>query len=126
MAANTTPDPIDVHVGAKIRVRRKQLGMSQSALAESLGLTFQQVQKYERGANRVSASMLFKTSQKLEAPVSYFFEGLDGQSSSEHGSIEDLKALKAMSAVPAVALITELPRETQVLLGGLIKALVKE
>lgn len=126
MAAKYDPDPIDIHVGAKIRVRRKQLGISQSALAETLGLTFQQVQKYERGSNRVSASMLFKTSQKLESPVSYFFEGLDGQSTSEHGSVEDLKALKAMSAVPAVALITELPRGSQVLLNGLIKALVKQ
>jgi len=125
MGAKYDPDPIDIHVGAKIRVRRKQLGISQTGLADTLGLTFQQVQKYERGANRVSASMLFKTSQKLEAPVSYFFEGLDGQSSSEHGSVEDLKALKAMSAVPAIAFITELPRETQVLLGGLIKALIK-
>ena len=125
MAAKYDPDPIDIHVGAKIRVRRKQLGISQSALAETLGLTFQQVQKYEKGSNRVSASMLYKTGKKLDAPVAYFFEGLDGQSSSEHGTAEDLKALKAMSAVPAVALITELPRESQVLLNGLIKVLSK-
>lgn len=65
MAAKYDPDPIDIHVGAKIRVRRKQLGISQSALAETLGVTFQQVQKYEKGSNRVSASMLYKQEKSL-------------------------------------------------------------
>jgi transcriptional regulator with XRE-family HTH domain len=69
MAANESPDPIDIEVGARIRVRRKFLSLSQSALAEALGLTFQQVQKYERGANRVSASMLVKIAAKLETSV---------------------------------------------------------
>jgi transcriptional regulator with XRE-family HTH domain len=69
MAANETPDPIDIEVGARIRVRRKYLSLSQSALAQALGLTFQQVQKYERGANRVSASMLVKIAAKLETTV---------------------------------------------------------
>jgi transcriptional regulator with XRE-family HTH domain len=69
MAANDAPDPIDIEVGARIRVRRKYLSLSQSALAEALGLTFQQVQKYERGANRVSASMLVKIAVKLETSV---------------------------------------------------------
>lgn len=70
------PNPVDVHVGSRIRLRRKILGMSQEKLAEKLGLTFQQVQKYERGANRVSASKLYQTAQALQAPISYFFEGL--------------------------------------------------
>jgi transcriptional regulator with XRE-family HTH domain len=69
MAVNDSPDPIDVEVGARIRVRRKYLSLSQSALAEALGLTFQQVQKYERGANRVSASMLVRIAAKLETSV---------------------------------------------------------
>ena len=69
MAANEAPNPIDVEVGARIRVRRKYLSLSQSALAEALGLTFQQVQKYERGANRVSASMLVKIAAKLDTTV---------------------------------------------------------
>lgn len=72
-----TPHPIDVHVGARVRMRRKLLGFSQEKLADQLGLTFQQVQKYERGANRVSASKLYEIGQALDAPVSYFFEGLD-------------------------------------------------
>jgi len=70
------PNPIDKHVGARIRERRKSLQMSQEKLAEHLGLTFQQVQKYERGANRVSASKLYEIAQALKASVSFFFEHL--------------------------------------------------
>jgi transcriptional regulator with XRE-family HTH domain len=67
---------VDMHVGARVRMRRRFLGVSQQALAGRLGITFQQVQKYERGANRVSASKLYEIARALEAPVSYFFEGL--------------------------------------------------
>lgn len=69
-------DPIDVHVGAAMRTRRKRVGCSQQSLAEHLGLTFQQVQKYEHGTNRCSASMLFRIAERLEVQVGYFFEGL--------------------------------------------------
>lgn len=71
------PNPIDRHVGLRIRMRRKELGISQERLAESIGLTFQQVQKYERAANRVSASKLWEMSRALSASISYFYEGLD-------------------------------------------------
>lgn len=67
------PNPIDLYVGTKIRARRKVLGISQEKLADSLGLTFQQVQKYERGANRVSASKLYETAKTLQVSVSHFF-----------------------------------------------------
>jgi len=70
------PNPIDRHVGLRIRMRRKELGISQEKLAESIGLTFQQVQKYERAANRVSASKLWEMSRALTANISYFYEGL--------------------------------------------------
>lgn len=70
------PDPIDVHVGSQLRSRRIELGLSQEKLGEALGLTFQQVQKYERGANRVSASRLFEMGQVLNVSVPFFFEGL--------------------------------------------------
>jgi transcriptional regulator with XRE-family HTH domain len=73
---DTTPNPIDVHVGLRIRLRRKELGVSQERLAESIGLTFQQVQKYERAANRVSASKLYEMARALETSTAYFFEGL--------------------------------------------------
>lgn len=71
------PNPVDLHVGARIRMRRRILGVSQERLAEDLGLTFQQVQKYERGANRVSASKLYEIAKSLQSPVDYFFEGLE-------------------------------------------------
>ncbi len=67
-------NPVDAHVGGRLRMRRSLLGMSQEKLAESVGLTFQQVQKYERGANRVSASRLYQFSKILDVPVAFFFE----------------------------------------------------
>lgn len=70
------PNPIDQYVGARIRARRKVLGVSQEKLADQLGLTFQQVQKYERGTNRVSASKLYEIARALKASITYFFEEL--------------------------------------------------
>ena len=76
------PNPIDVHVGTRIRLRRTLMGMSQERLGEALGLTFQQVQKYERGVNRVGASRLYDLSRVLDVPISFFYddmpEGLGG------------------------------------------------
>jgi transcriptional regulator with XRE-family HTH domain len=68
--------PVDRHVGLRIRLRRKELGVSQEKLAIALGITFQQVQKYERGANRISASKLWETARALSVPVAYFYDGL--------------------------------------------------
>jgi transcriptional regulator with XRE-family HTH domain len=70
------PNPIDVHVGRRLRLRRTLLGMSQERLGELLGLTFQQVQKYERGANRIGSSRLYELGQILDVPVSFFFDDL--------------------------------------------------
>ena len=72
-----SPDPIDLHVGARLRYRRMLLGMSQESLAAKLGLTFQQIQKYEKGQNRIGASRLWRLAQALDARVCYFFEGLE-------------------------------------------------
>ncbi|TXG81857.1 MAG: XRE family transcriptional regulator [Sphingomonadales bacterium] len=82
------PHPIDVHVGMRLRARRRILGMTQEKLGELLGLTFQQVQKYERGANRIGSSRLFELSQILQTPVSYFFEGMSGEASAAAGVAE--------------------------------------
>src|SRR5919199_2768042 len=71
------PDPVDVQVGARLRLRRKMLGLSQEKLGEMIGLTFQQVQKYERGANRIGASRLYELSRILDVPVSFFFDDTD-------------------------------------------------
>lgn len=70
------PNPIDVHVGMRVRLRRTLMGMSQEKLGELIGLTFQQVQKYERGANRVGASRLYDLSRVLEVPVGFFFDDM--------------------------------------------------
>jgi transcriptional regulator with XRE-family HTH domain len=72
--------PVDVHVGGRVRLRRVFLGYSQEKLANALGLTFQQIQKYERGANRISASKLYELSRILSVPVTYFFEGVESES----------------------------------------------
>jgi transcriptional regulator with XRE-family HTH domain len=84
------PNPIDRHVGLRIRLRRKELNLSQEKLGDSIGLTFQQIQKYERAANRVSASKLWELARALQISVAYFYEGL--------GETGDLVATMAPSA----------------------------
>ena len=71
------PNPVDVQVGSRVRLRRNMLGLSQERLGEAIGLTFQQVQKYERGANRIGASRLHELSRVLDVPVSFFFDDVD-------------------------------------------------
>src|SRR4051794_3900434 len=71
------PNPIDIRVGARLRLRRNMLGLSQEKLGEAIGLTFQQVQKYERGANRIGASRLHELSRVLDMPISFFFDDTD-------------------------------------------------
>jgi transcriptional regulator with XRE-family HTH domain len=72
------PNPIDIHVGSRVRLRRTMLGMSQEKLGENLGITFQQIQKYEKGANRIGASRLQQIAGVLNTPVSFFFEDAPG------------------------------------------------
>ncbi|HTW52681.1 MAG TPA: helix-turn-helix transcriptional regulator [Stellaceae bacterium] len=71
------PNPIDIHVGSRVRLRRNMLGLSQEKLGEAIGLTFQQVQKYERGANRIGASRLLELSRVLGVPVAFFYDQTD-------------------------------------------------
>ncbi|CAA7622185.1 Uncharacterized HTH-type transcriptional regulator Smed_0045 [Candidatus Terasakiella magnetica] len=92
------PNPIDVHVGSRMRLRRTLLGLSQERLGEMIGLTFQQVQKYERGANRISCSRLFDLSRALDVPVSYFFDEM----------AEDVQGLSPVQMVKK-SLMDELP-----------------
>jgi transcriptional regulator with XRE-family HTH domain len=80
------PNPIDVHVGSRVRLRRTLLGMSQEKLGEAIGLTFQQVQKYERGANRVGASRLYDLARVLDVPVSFFFDDLKPETAAPEAS----------------------------------------
>jgi len=87
------PNPIDIHVGSRVRLRRNMLGMSQEKLGESLGITFQQIQKYEKGTNRVGASRLQAIASILGVPVSFFFEDAPGGNSGQGpGFAEDSSA----------------------------------
>jgi transcriptional regulator with XRE-family HTH domain len=83
------PNPIDIHVGSRIRLRRTMLGMSQEKLGESLGITFQQIQKYEKGTNRVGASRLQNISSILNVPVSFFFEDAPGEQVGAHTGLAE-------------------------------------
>jgi len=96
------PDPIDAQVGARLRARRVLLGLSQSALAAKIGVSFQQVQKYERGANRVSASQLWRAADALQVELTYFFQGLgDGAQGDAHAvTIRQGRVLRAIQAMP--------------------------
>jgi transcriptional regulator with XRE-family HTH domain len=77
MAVQKVPDPVDLHIGARLKFRRMAAGMSQEALGDALGLTFQQIQKYEKGQNRIGASRLFRIARILNAPLGFFFEGIE-------------------------------------------------
>ncbi len=102
------PHPIDVHVGSRVRQRRRLLGLSQEKLGEALGLTFQQVQKYERGINRISASKLWMMTQILDVPVSFFFDGVDEDQASPTPSDSDpLQTRETLEFVRAYYRITD-------------------
>ena len=87
--APRSPNPIDIHVGTRVRLRRQVMKMSQEKLGDQLGVTFQQVQKYERGANRVGASRLWKMSQVLDVPVGFFYDGLEEMGGSPEFAADD-------------------------------------
>jgi transcriptional regulator with XRE-family HTH domain len=107
------PNPVDLHVGGRVRMRRKFLGLSQEGLGGHLDLTFQQVQKYERGSNRISASKLYQISSALKVPIAYFFDGYgdglapDGfrESASEqfvHGFLMTTEGIELAEAFPRI------------------------
>lgn len=79
------PNPVDIHVGSRVRLRRTLLGLSQEKLGEAVGLTFQQIQKYERGANRIGASRMYHLSRVLDVPVAFFFEEMPPEISGKGG-----------------------------------------
>jgi len=104
------PNPIDIHVGARVRLRRHLLGLTLQTLAKAVGVTYQQLQKYERGVNRIGASRLFNLSQVLDVPVSFFFEDL---SPAAAGAGRKRRA-RGFSEAPAAALDSDVlsKRET--------------
>ncbi len=94
------PSPVDVHVGARLRVRRTLLGMSQTTLGDAIGLTFQQMQKYERGANRISASRLFALTRVLDVPVEFFFDDMPTAAAASSPTLGGGRAKKLPSYEP--------------------------
>jgi transcriptional regulator with XRE-family HTH domain len=81
------PNPMDIHVGSRVRLRRMVIGMSQEKLGEKMGLTFQQIQKYEKGTNRIGASRLFQLSQIMDVPVQFFFEDAPLHVANRHAAV---------------------------------------
>jgi len=116
VASPASPDPIDISIGTRLRLRRLAMGFSQETLARALGITFQQIQKYERGTNRIFASRLFHLAQVLRVPVAYFFQGLieerpaaegAGQASGEEGLQDLLDRSDTLKLVQAFNRITD-------------------
>jgi transcriptional regulator with XRE-family HTH domain len=81
------PNPVDIHVGSRVRLRRTLLGLSQEKLGDAVGLTFQQIQKYERGANRIGASRLYQLSRILDVPISFFFDEMPAGLKTTEGQV---------------------------------------
>lgn len=121
------PNPIDAEVGRRIRLRRSLLGLSQSALADALGVTFQQVQKYEKGVNRVGASRLQAIAQFLGTPVSSFFDEAEAREGGTPGLLHGKEITDFLSSAEGLSLNTSFVRiqdtEVRRKVVGLVKAL---
>lgn len=127
------PNPIDVHVGSRLRLRRMMLGISQEKLGDKLGLTFQQIQKYEKGTNRIGASRLFRLSQVLDVNIQFFFDELElgsdaGDGTSKTGQeshvLEFLNSREGLELNKAFVQIGD--QKVRRRLTDLIRALAKE
>jgi transcriptional regulator with XRE-family HTH domain len=122
--ATRTPEPVDVEVGNKIRLRRKMAGMSQTGLAKELGITFQQVQKYEKGSNRVGASRLQKIADVFKMPISELFSGPIGGSGSDASISAFYSTTEGIKLTRAFMKITD--ADVRKSLVGLVEAIARE
>jgi transcriptional regulator with XRE-family HTH domain len=123
------PNPVDKHVGSRVRMRRKMLAMSQGKLGKALGLTFQQVQKYEKGANRIGGSRLQQISQILQVPVAFFFEDAPGASAiskSDESALSLAHVDDFVSSSDGLRLIAAFTRIKSTTLRRRITSLVQE
>lgn len=121
MENQRTSNEIDKYVGRRLKNRREELGLSQEKLADALGISFQQVQKYERGFNRVGASRLFAIAQELGVTVSYFFEGLETPTLQNANEIAELLANK--HAIPLLQIFTRMSGAQQAKVLALVEVL---
>ena len=127
--AKKLPNPIDKHVGSRLRMRRKMLGMSQEKLGEALKITFQQVQKYEKGTNRISASRLQHISHILQVPVPFFFEGAPhqpGQPRGVGGPASPAYVSEFLSSTDGLALVKAFTKIKEAKLRRRVAQLVEE
>lgn len=120
--------PIDLHVGARVRQRRRLLGLTQQRLADAVRIRFQQIQKYESGANRISASRLWTLSKALDVPISYFFEGVDesglvGSVNNDHSAATPLDAFQNKDTIALVRAFYTMNDEPRRRLLDLAKAM---
>ena len=127
------PDPVDIYVGSRVRVRRTVLGFSQEKLADQLGITFQQVQKYENGSNRIGSSRLYAIARILKVPISYMFDGYDNSGSALEASEEVLTFDKQMRSRETIELMkayysikdVQLRRKMLEMIKAMLKAIEK-
>ncbi|HXQ45768.1 MAG TPA: helix-turn-helix transcriptional regulator [Caulobacteraceae bacterium] len=120
VVAASKPDPVDVHVGARLRLRRLQVGMNQGALARAIRVTFQQVQKYERGANRVSASRLYAACNVLGVKPDYFFHELPAQDTGSDGG-DNERPSELLMTPQSLELVSLLPDIDPEVRGAILK-----
>jgi transcriptional regulator with XRE-family HTH domain len=126
LTADHEPHLVDIHVGARIRLRRKAMGLTQTQLANSVGITFQQLQKYERGANRVSASKLYGMAVTLQISVAWFFEGmasLEDSGESDPRTQAVLRFMATKEGVELASLVPQLPMAQRLQILALAKTL---
>jgi transcriptional regulator with XRE-family HTH domain len=121
--SNKTPDPMDVALGAAVRIRRRTIGMSQEALAEQCGVSFQQIQKYENGANRISFSRLVQIARALRCRVVDLMDVLDTPGG--EGEVDLLSRMRTPGALEMLAAFERLPQEARAALVGLLRTLTE-
>lgn len=122
--SNKTPDPMDVALGAAVRIRRRTIGMSQEALAEQCGVSFQQIQKYENGANRISFSRLVQIARALRCRVVDLMDVLDTPGT-EGGDVDLLSRMRTPGALEMLAAFERLPQEARSSLVSLLRSLTE-
>jgi transcriptional regulator with XRE-family HTH domain len=118
------PDPMDVALGAAVRIRRRTIGISQEALAEQCGVSFQQIQKYENGANRISFSRLVQIARALKCRVVDLMDVLDGPDRETTGDLDLLTRMRTPGAIELLAAYEQMPPEARTSLVGLLRAVV--
>lgn len=121
--SNKTPDPMDVALGAAVRIRRRTIGMSQEALAEQCGVSFQQIQKYENGANRISFSRLVQIARALRCRVVDLMDVLDTPGHDAVGDLDLLSRMRTPGALELLAAFEKLPQEARSSLVSFMRAL---